>query len=429
MKKSNFIVLSLLALIFLGACSKNKDHNEPEPTPTEPKKDSVFVLTAAKSALAPVDAIYTSNTLDSGILITEGTGIEQTGTYHNYIVNNGKFFSLMFGQANPGAVSVFKAGTDKSLTALQSFQTETMTAFTKAGDDLLLIKNAWQPEEQYTKWYRVDTKTLQIVAQGEIDAVALTGKGEKAFFTDVKLVGDKVFAPFWPVESGRNFATNYSQDSTYIAVYSYPNMTLEKVITDSRTGGIGAYYTSGIEVDEKGDTYVLGTKLNWNKSSKYSTATPVAFTKIKSGTTEYDKSYFFNITDVSGGQYVYSKLYLGKGYFLLTMCPNPFVYATVMYGAMIYGGIKFAVVNVYDGSFKWVTGAPAPTKITTTSGYAPSYSPLNGTGYVPIYYTDTDNKARSVVFKFDAATATATPGLETDGKAAITSICMLPVTE
>lgn len=429
MKKDRLFFSIMAAFIVFSACSKDDDTIGGGNQDDETAAEGVFVLTAASNPAVPVDYLYTSSTLDSGVLVTEGTGIQQDGTYHNYLTNNGLFFSLLFGQTDPGAVSTYKVNNQKQLELASTFQTESMTTFTNIGDEILLVKNAWQPDEQYTKWYRLDTKTLQIVAQGEIDAVALTdGKGEKAFFTDLKQVGDKVFAPFWPVQSGRNFATAYSQDSTFIAVYSYPDMTLEKIITDSRTGGIGAYYTSGIEVDESGDVYVIGTKLNWNTATQYSTQTPVAITKIKSGTTEYDKSYFFNITDASGGQYIYKKLYMGKGNFLLTMVPKPYVYATVYYAPLLFGGVKFAIANVYNGTFKWVTGTPGPTAITSTSEYSPSYSALNGTGYVPIYYKE-NGASKSSVFKFDAETATATPGLTTDGKAAITSISWIPVTE
>lgn len=427
MKKNKFILFGLIILAFFSACSKD-DNPANNSGPDEDKpKEGIFVLAAAKNPLVPTDILYTSNTLDSGVLITEGTGIEQDGTYHNYVVNNGLFFSLLFGQGNPGAVTAYKANSKKQLEKVSSFQSETMTAFTVAGDDILMVKNAWQPAEQYTKWFRFDTKTLQIVAQGEIDANALAGNGEKAFFTDLKKVGDKIFAPFWCIESGLNFQTNY-QDSAYMAVYSYPDMKLEKVIKDARTGGIGAYFTSGIDVDENGDVYVIGTKLNWDKAGKYSTKTPVAFMKIKKGTTEYDQSYFFNITNVANGEYIYKKMYLGKGNFLLTMCPKPYAYATVFYGSLLYGGVKLAIANVYNGTFKWVTGVPDSKSIRATTEYGANYTQLDGTGYLGIYYTE-GSANKSAVFKFDAETATAVPKLVTDGKAAITSINWLPVTE
>lgn len=432
MKINKFLLMAVGAILLLNACEKNDpvpdDGNtnpDPDPVVVTPK-DSVFVLAARKSVYSGTDVLYTYDTLDEGVLITEGTGVEQDGSTRNYVVNNNIFFSLLFGQSQAGAVTGYIINGEKTLEKKTDFQTETMTAYGNVGDEVLLFKNAWQENETYTQWYRLDSKTMQIAGQGEINAEELAGNGEKAFFTDVEKMGEKVFASFWCVESGQNFRSDGHTDTTYIAIYSYPSMELEKVIKDARTGGIGAYFTDGMDMDENGDLYVLGTKLNWNKAGEYSDKTPVALTKIKKGTTEYDKSYFLNLTEATGGQYVWRKQYLGKGYFLLSVCPQPFVYATMFY-AQFYGGLKFAVVNAYDGDFKWVEGFPEATSIqTTTADYG--YSDLDGTGYIGIYYTE-DNVGKSTIFKVDAAAATATPGLTTDGKAAITGIFKVPVTE
>ncbi|WP_447642120.1 MULTISPECIES: DUF4374 domain-containing protein [Chitinophagaceae] len=422
MKKNRFwIGAAASAILLLSACSKN-DNNPPsggDSTGVVKPKEGVFVLSGRSSPYAGADVLYTASSLDSGTLITQGTGVEQDGTTFNYAVNNGMLFSLLFNQGNPGAVTIYQPNAEKKLTQIAKLQTETMTCYGNVGTDLLLTKNAWQVAENYTQWYRLDSKTQQIVGQGEINAADLAGNGDKAFFTDILKVEDKVFASFWKVESGLTFATT-SPDSNWIAVYDYPGMQLQKVIGDSRTGAIGALMTRGLDLDENEDVYALGTMLDYDKSKKYSTNKPVAFLKIKKGTTEYDKSYFLNVSDLSGGQYVYKKNYLGKGYFLLTMCPKPYIYATPFYGALIYGGLKLAVVNVYDGSFKWVSGVPDSRSIQSTSGDA-NYSALDGTGYIGLYYTEND-AAKSAVFKIDGPTATAKIGLATDGKAAITGI-------
>ncbi len=423
MKKAQIFIYALMAILIFNACKKNNDVVK---IPDEVKpEEGVFVITGTASAFIPSDVIYTANTLDSGVLVTQNTGIQQDGSTFNYSVNNGNFFSFMFGQSAAGAANIYSLNGSKELVKSSSFQTETMTMFGNVGDDILMFKNAWQPEEKFTKWFRVDSKTKMIVSQGEIDAEGLVGNGEKAFFFDVKKVGDKVFAPFASVQNGRTFASAYP-DSNYIAVYKYPEMTLEKVIRDGRTGSIGAYWYRGIDVDENGDTYVFGTKLTPDAAFKYSTKTPVAIMKIKKGTTTYDQSYFLNLTTASEGQYVWRKNYLGKGYFLLSMCPKAYQYPVMHYARLMGGGIKFAIVNVYDGSFRWVTGAPQGTGVQLTSGDY-YYSKLDGTGYVGITSTESDNSMLSAVYKIDGAAATAKIGLKTDGKAAITTISWVPV--
>lgn len=427
MRRNKVLFYVAAALSLFCSCNNENTGEEPQtgPDPVVTPKDSAFILTGRKSVYAGTDILYTSSTLDEGVLVTEGTGVEQDGSSRNYVVNNNLFFSLLFNQSQAGAVTGYVMNKEKQLEKKTDFQTETMTAYGNVGDEVLLIKNAWQPEEEYTQWYRLDSKTQRIVGQGEINAEKLVGNGEKAFFTDIEKVGDKVFAAFWSVESGKTFMTENS-DVTYIAVYSYPEMKLEKVIEDTRTGGIGAYFTDGMNTDEKGDLYVLGTKLNWDKTGAYSTKTPVAFTKIKKGETVYDKSYFFNLTNALDGQYVWRKQYLGKGNFLLSVCPQAFAYATIYY-ANFMGGLTFAIANVYDSTIKWVTGLPEASTIQYTTGDY-GYSDLDGTGYIGIYYTE-GNAGKSTVYKIDAATGTATPGISTDGKAAITGIFKVPVTE
>ncbi|HMR82922.1 MAG TPA: DUF4374 domain-containing protein [Niabella sp.] len=424
MKQKKLFAAGLITLLFLGACSKD---DTPDNTNNEDKpKDGVFVITGRASAFAGSDVIYTANSLDTGTLITTGTGIEQDGSTFNYSVNNGSLFSFKFGQSAAGSVDIYGLDASKKLVKSSSFQTETMTCFANVGDDILTFKNAWQPEEQFTQWFRINAKTKQIVAQGEINAEALVGNGEKAFFTDVKKVNDKVFASFISVQSGLTFRSAYP-DSNYVAIYKYPEMTLEKVVRDGRTGSIGAYWYNATDVDEDGNYYAFGTKLTPDLSGKYSTVTPAGIMKIKSGTTEYDKTFFINLTSASGGQYVWRKNYLGKGYFLLSMCPKAYQYPLMYLAGLLGGGVKFAIVNVNDGSFKWVTGAPAATSIQLTTGDY-YYTKLDGTGYVGIYSNE-NNTQVSAVYKFDGASATATMGLKTDGKAAITTINWLPIAD
>lgn len=423
MKSNKLLVYLAGAVLFFSACKK--DNKATEDKGSNEPVEGMFILTA-KKGLAGADVMYTKSTLD-GVLETTGKGIEQNGASRTYLAHNGLVFSFMFGGSAPGAVTAYKVNANKQLEKVTDFQTETMHVYGVIGDDILMIKNAWQAEETYNKWYRLNTKTLQIVAQGEINANTLAGNGGKAFFTDLKKVGDKVFASYWNIENARTFRTDFT-DSTMIAVYSYPDMKFEKVIRDARTGSIGAYFRSGLEVDELGDVYALGTKLGPDKTGKYSTKTPVAFTKIKKGTTEYDKSYFFNITEASGGKYVFQKLYLGKGNFLLTMGDKADTYGTTM---GLSNPISFAIANVYNATYKPVTGAPDPTSIYRTTEYSNNYSPLDGkTGYLGINILNMTNFSISgEIYKFDAEKATMTKALSLDNPGGFTSLDWVKVSK
>ncbi|MEA5062124.1 MAG: DUF4374 domain-containing protein [Proteiniphilum sp.] len=413
--KIGSLLSAIIALFVFASCDKD-NNSEPEPEPTVPE-ESRFVIAAIPYMSYILgngaDLLYTAESLDASVILAEEQGVEQDGTYRNYASSNGLFFSLLFGQGNPGAVAVYNLNAKGELNKLSSFQTETMTAFAPVGDDILMFKNSWNPAQEYSSWYKVSTGSLEITGRGDVNTTRLAGNGELAHFSSLQQVGDKVFAPYFTMKDNF-FGTEYP-DSSWIAVFSYPSMQLEKVIKDDRTGAIGAYFTDCIEVDEKGDVYAIGTSLgtsNGASNNKNSTK-PVAFMKINQGTTEYDKSYFFNISDVSGNAYVFRQLYLGKGNFLLMMSENHNTYAN--------NPDKFAIANVYDKTFKWVSGLPA--QIIHVSEYSSNYSPLDGeTGYVGITYSEDGNSLLTSVFKFDATRATATPGLRVEGQNIITAI-------
>lgn len=410
MKRIKLLLGTLLALGLWTACSKSDNPVDNGNGSTEGK----FVIAATPAATEGVaDYLLTTDNLDAGILSTEGNGIEQDGSWRYYTISGNLFFSMLYGQGNPGAVTAYKLDDAGKMQKLTNFQTETVQAFAPVNDDILMVKVSRSITNEISHWYKVNTSSLQIAGEGEINTKMLAGNGEMAHFSWIKQVGDKVFAPYFSIKAdGKDgFGTNYP-DSSWIAVFNYPDMTLNKVIRDNRTSFIGAYFTDGLEVDEKGDVYAYSSP-QATTNGKITSTRPCAFMRINSGTTEYDPDYFFNITEKSGRSYIGYKLYLGNGVFLLGMT-NPDNPAS--------GKIdRFAVANVYEQHFTWVTGTPDPAKITDVS-YLNSYSPKDGnTGYVGITTSD----GKSAVYKFDAKAATASRGLEVEG-GTITAIKWLP---
>ncbi len=79
---------------------------------------------------------------------------------------------------------------------------------------------------------------------------------------------------------------------------------------------------------------------------------------------------------------------------------------------------NFAVVNVYDKSFKKVSGLPSGSEINSVT--STNYTKKDGIGYVGV----TLKTGISYVYKIDATTASATQGLRVDG-GTITAIAKL----
>jgi hypothetical protein len=80
-------------------------------------------------------------------------------------------------------------------------------------------------------------------------------------------------------------------DGTYMLVIDESTDTPERFISDMRGDGATFFGNSGMYRDEKGDIYIL-----CYASYGYNPAQKSGFLRIKNGETDFDKSYFFNIT-------------------------------------------------------------------------------------------------------------------------------------
>jgi hypothetical protein len=404
--KFKLAALFVAAFALAMSCSDDndaapeEDNGNEEPTDsTDTDKPGTFIVTVTPAASEGVaDYLLTTSTLESGKVSILGNGIEQDGTYRYYVTHNNKFFSMLYGQGNPGAVTAYNMQ-DGKLKKLTNFQTETVQAFAPVNNDLLLMKISRSLTTPTCLWYKVSTESLTITGEGTFNSLDMTGLGELAHFTWLKQVGDKVFAPYQAVKD-RSFNTDYP-DQAWIAVFNYADMKLEKIITDDRTSFIGSYFRDGLNIAENGDIYAFspsaattGGQLSSKKAS--------AITRIKAGTTEFD-DYYFDVDAASNGLNVTAWIYVGENkYIVLSQDKSErTAYPT---------GKRVGIINVADKTYKPVTGFPAVADIDliTTN----NYTPKDGrTGYIGVTLTT----GASYVYKIDATTLTATKGLEVEG--------------
>lgn len=348
------------------------------------------------------DYLLTAGDLEKGTISTAGNGVEQDGTYRYYVTSNNRFFSMLYGQGNPGAVTTYNI-LDGRINKLSNFQTETVQAFAPVNDDLLLVKISRNIANPLSSWYRINTNSLLITGEGTVNTQTLSNNGETAHFSWIKQVGNKVYAPYFSIKGccGDSFGTAYP-DQAWIAVYSYPQMQLEKVIKDDRTSFIGRYMTNGLAVVENGDVYAFSSSVATTKNVLSSTK-PSAITRITAGTTEFDRSYFYDFEAISGGYVITDWLYIGNHNFVVnaTLKAQRGAYST---------GKTIAIVSVKDKTFKQVTGLPSEANIEsiTTNNYTPKDGKL---AYIGVNMKG----AANYVYKIDATTQIATQGLKVEG--------------
>ncbi|PST82842.1 hypothetical protein C7T94_09385 [Pedobacter yulinensis] len=394
LKFTKAIILAMVASVSLS-CKKDNGNSR------ETRGPYVLAVTPV-AATAVADYLVNASSLDEGSITTENNGLEQDGSYRYYVTHNNKFFSMLYGQSNPGAVTTYNL-LDGKLNKVSNFQTETVQAFAPVNSDILLMKIPRAITNPLANWYRVNTNSLLISGEGTVNVQDLSKNGESAFFSWIKQVGNKVYAPYFSIKAccGAAFDTNFP-DNAWIAVYSYPEMQLEKVIQDDRTSFIGRYFTDGLGLTENGDVYAFSSSVATNNKVLTSTK-PSAITRIKAGTTEFDQGYFLNFETASGGMVITNWLYIGNDNFVVTAIEK------AQRGAYTVGN-RIGILNVANKTFKLAAGMPAPDQISSIS--ANNYTPKNGrTAYVGVNMKD----GSSYVYKIDAANQTAARGLKVEG--------------
>ncbi|MFC0780685.1 DUF4374 domain-containing protein [Flavobacterium sp. HJSW_4] len=356
MKKSTTLALLSAVLAFTAfSCSSDSD----KPADTGGGSDTgktKYIITATTGAQGIADYLLTTDDISTGAITTTGNGLEQDGTYRYYITAKNNFFSLLYGQGNPGAVTTYNLNSEGKLVKKSNFQAETVHVFAAVNNDILTIKVP-RSGASIASMYKIDAEKSIIVGEAQQDTKVLAGNGERAFFTWATQVGDKVYMPYMSIkgDGSDNFGTA-NPDSTWVAVYNYPELKLEKVIKDNRTSYLGEYYTNGLFQDENGDAYGFSGAVA-QSNSVLASKKPSAVVRIKKGTTEFDQSYFFNVEEKSGGYKISSTSYISNGKFLL-----------LMYGeaGKKAGAVKLAVVDVYNQTFKWATNVPETITMATS---------------------------------------------------------------
>jgi hypothetical protein len=371
-----------------------------------------YIIGSSPQALDGVaDYLLNTVSLESGSISTVGCGQEQDGTFRYYTTNNNKFYSLLYGQGDPGAVTSYQLSSQGKLNELVDFQSESFHAFTAVNDDILMMSIPRNSTDSMATWFQLNTQTDQFDNYKEdntLNVHEVAGNGEMAYFSWMTQVDDQVWMPYFSIsgEGNESFSTQHP-DSAWVAVYSYPEMELQKVIKDDRTSYIGRYYTNGLSLDENGDAYAFSSSIAIDDNGDFNSTKPSAITRIPDGSTEFD-NYYFNLEEASGGYYLTNHRYISNGNVLGFMRP-------VEERAPYQVGKNLAIINVYDKTMTWVEGLPDPADISSISGGS-----LAG---VRSYVSEDDStvsvgittEQNSVVYNIDAETATASAGLEVGG--------------
>lgn len=240
------------------------------------------------------------------------------------------------------------------------------------------------------------------------------GEGVIAWPVGLQVVGNKLFIPFYLVDDAGFYSTPVP-NGAHVAVYSYPDVESEpiKVIQDDRTANIGVNGSSnGLIQNESGDLYSFSSGAYLAGFSPRSTK-PSGILKINSGETEFDESYFFDVTNAENGGILYWMDYAGNGKALARVLTEDVDPANDPEGQAAWGAFgrsifnqKLVVIDLESQTITPVENVPLHAKRYT--------SPLlveNGQAYVSI-----ETAGEAYVYQVDVEAATAVRGSRIQGK-------------
>ncbi|QDO94224.1 DUF4374 domain-containing protein [Formosa sediminum] len=240
----------------------------------------------------------------TGTLNAVGEGIEQPG-YYDFTKIDNTIYSL--GGLDDVNVVAITQNSDSSLeeTGDVSF-TAAIADFVK-GDDNNLISVSMRSSSDVITFRKFTPNTLVATETIDIPVTDITDLSGPNY-SGMAVSGDYLFLSYY-ISNPNTFDTDYTEQAE-IAVFSYPELEFQKIITDSRVGPIGGFnIKSGLVKDDYGNVYALSHS---NPANGYSQSTkPGGILKINAGESDFDADYFLDIPALTGGKQASHLKYLG----------------------------------------------------------------------------------------------------------------------
>jgi hypothetical protein len=372
-----WIMAAIIGITALGACKKSEN------PANDPTVEKPYIITMAYAPPSGFDYSYFTvpfEDLMTGALNAQGQGAEQVG-YFDYTKINETIYAI--GGLDDVKVTALQQEPNSSLKEVGN------ATFTKAISDLVeadesnLLGVSVDRTANVISFYQIAKNTVTVVKSVSNPVSDITSATDVGLeFTGLAVVGDKVFLSYYYIDPN-TFATPQT-DQAEVAVYSYPELEFQKVITDSRVGAIGGFNVKdGLIKDENGNVYAISTS---NPANGYSqTSKPAGVLKIAKGTSTFDPGYFWEMTD---GEILTHAKYMSDGNAFAKINTT----ARVDQGAWTDGSLKAAVVNFNSKAINYISGIPAHDgsgrRLAVLIDGQSAYLPVNDGTDIYIYKAD-----------------------------------------
>lgn len=403
---NKFKSISIKHLLLTGSVllmlSCEKDDNDP--IIEEPTGVTQYFIGIEAATDPATEVLSNAASIVEGVITPVQNGFEQPA-WMDYFQLKNKIIASGYTSA-PEFISYSLV--DGVLTEGESFFTD-MGIFANeiVDDNTMLLLGAPRKGLGSKKIYVIDTEAMAISSSKEVDFGTDIANDLAAFPVDMKVRGGKLFIAYF-MKAAEAFATPMANQAR-VAVYSYPGLKFEKIITDDRAPNIGRYYgQTALEMDEKGDIYT------YSPSSLACGYNPVPETnsgilRIKKGETAFDPNYHIDFEILSGGYKINDLYYVANGKAVVRILKEDenipkYAWATFRPTSPM-PLMEFGIIDLENKSFTLISDIPK-----SGGGWAPAIR-VEGTKL----YVGVSNKNYAGIYIIDTETATATEGAIIEG--------------
>lgn len=383
----------LYALIALALFSCKDDDNNVDPGPPE-EDEKVYVLgLGVTTTEATTHYVLQASDLMNGTFSLINNGTLQQG-YRDYAQVGSNFYSVGgLGVTDVNTIYVDESGKIATRTGLNLITGVTdFKDVDGQGNTVLAVAVPAAPADGTdAEFVLIDVAQNSIKSTVKQPVRGVHAGGDWLWHTGIVVRGNQAFQTFTAFNADW---TTTDTDTAFVAVYSYPEFQLQKVIKDARTGPAGAFNTrSGIFVTESGDIYTVShTGYGYSQSTK-----DAAILKIPSGSSDFDESYYFNTANAANGGRIIHALYIGNNKLFVSIRPGERAESQ-----WADDNLKFAIVDLASREIKAVSGSP----VFTGNG-GRSFAATYDDGKV---YTAATVDGVCNIYEIDVAQATAVKG-------------------
>ncbi|OOQ58783.1 DUF4374 domain-containing protein [Mucilaginibacter pedocola] len=384
LKSTVKIFLLALVVTAMNACKKSDNTTNPDTT----EKGQYSALVAVGSW--PNTAYYIADvpSLTSGTLSIAGNGAELTGKVYaqDVLQKDGFYYHLNSGAGRFGKYHVDKGVlvTDKEI----PFTYLSWSTYTWVDSETLVIFGDGNGEARYAI---VKVKDMTVTT-GKLGINANPAGFVRIDFGFAEYRGGKIFIGYgFGSDDWTNYPVMPIYDKSYVAVVTYPAMTVDKSIEETRSAGMGGsqVYAASSFVDETGDIYFISDPIN-----VYNTTKPSAVYRIKNGSNDLDPTYFFNFSSTVSNGMGAAMWYIGNGKAIVR---------TRVAGNNIDADHSFSLIDVKTGTFIKKLDLPTDKGERMVNAVIVE----DGKAYIAVNAADKD-----YIWEYDPATDKLTKGLE-----------------